>query len=64
MAATVGVEADMAAKINLVSRAVLPHLLFMVLRDRAHHPPIGLGSPDQGAVKGTVGLWANQWRSN
>jgi hypothetical protein len=30
----------------------------------AHQPSVGLGSPDQGAVNGPIGLWANRWRSN
>jgi hypothetical protein len=49
---------------NLVSRAVVPTCYLWRCATGARQPSVGLGSPDQGAVKGSVGLWANRWRSN
>jgi hypothetical protein len=48
------------AAVNLVSRVVVPTSYLWRCATGAHQPPIGLGSPDQGAVKGPVGLWANR----
>jgi hypothetical protein len=42
----------MAAAINLVTRAIGPHLPLIVLCDRGHKPGQRLGAPDQGTDQG------------